>query len=627
MEHLKKSARFVKYIIFVLYPVLLFYVTAYMTYDPFVRTRWKAQILNLILFELFAVLLLAVTGSAVAALRIEIISALLISVANYYVISFRSTPIVPWDIFSIGTAASVAGGYSYVLPMRQILLILLMLAMVYTARFAKIRLRLHDKPAASAGEAAINDGAAGKKLLNKKSLRVRLITGVLSLAAVCGLGFALQQDAFIRKMNLYPFLFTPTVMYERNGFVVTFLMDLKYVSVDKPAGYSTERARELLDEQEGLKWTALGEKQENKDAGLGDGTYNGEQLPNVIVVMDEAFADLNVLGDFTTNKDYMPFLHELQQGADNTVTGQLHVSVMGGNTANTEFEFLAGDTMAFLPAGSIPYQQYIRGEIPTIASYLKSLGYETAAMHPYYATGWNRDKVYPKFGFDTFYDLSDYSGVGYTRKYVNDESCVNKIIETYENKPEDKPMFIFNVTMQNHGPYTEGYQDEDGNITVNGTESSQLSEYLTLMELSDAALEQLIAYFAEQEEPTVILFFGDHQPADSVVNPILSLNGKMPSMLSEEELTMRYEVPYVIWANYDIEEKKSADTSANYLAAELMGYAGIPLSEYQNYQLSLKDELPLISAMQTDGLGSEAAKEYQMLQYYLLFDYEKETEE
>lgn len=624
MEHLKKSVKYIKYIIFVLYPAMLFYITAYMTYDPFVRTRWKAQVLNLILFELFAVLLLAVTGSAAAALRIEILSALLVSAANYYVIAFRSAPIVPWDIFSIQTAASVAGGYSYALPKRQIILILAMLLMAYTARFAKLQLHLHEKTTADvdADKQDTDKKPIVKKNINKKSLRVRLITGILSLAALSGITCALWQEAFVKRMNLYPFLFTPTVMYERNGFVVTFLMDLQYMSVDKPDGYSVENAKELLDRQDGLKWMALGEKQEEAHVGQ----YDKETLPNVIVVMDEAFSDLKVLGDFAASEDYMPFLHTLQQGACNTVTGQLHVSVMGGNTANTEFEFLTGDTMAFLPAGSIPYQQYVRGEIPTLASYLKSLGYETVAMHPYYATGWNRDKVYPQFGFDTFYDWESYLGAGYTRKYVDDESCVDKIIETYENKSKDTPLFLFNVTMQNHSPYTDGWQAEEGNITVDGVGSSQLSEYLTLMKLSDAALEKLITYFTAQEEPTVILFFGDHQPTDAVAEPILNLNGQSSETLSEEEADRRYEVPYVIWANYDIKEAREADTSVNYLAAQMMEYAGIPLSEYQNYLLDVTKELPLISTQQTDDIDSEAAREYQMLQYYLLFDYDEEKE-
>lgn len=213
------------------------------------------------------------------------------------------------------------------------------------------------------------------------------------------------------------------------------------------------------------------------------------------------------------NEDYMPFIHSLQQGAENTQTGYLNVSVKGGNTANTEFEFLTGDTMAFLPAGSIPYQQYITKDTPSMASYLKSLGYETYAMHPYYASGWNRDKIYPLLGFDSFYSSTDFYGSTYERGYIDDSSCVDKIIETYEKKDAGTPAFIFNVTMQNHSPYTDGYQNLQGNVTVDGTVSAQLSEYLTLVKLSDTALEKLIDYFETQDEPTVIVFFGG-PPAD-----------------------------------------------------------------------------------------------------------------
>ena len=101
-------------------------------------------------------------------------------------------------------------------------------------------------------------------------------------------------------------------------------------------------------------------------------------LPNIIVVMNESFSDLSVLGDFEVNKDYMTFLHRLFEGEENTVTGMLNVSVCGGNTANTEFEFLTGNTMAFLPQGSIPYQQYINGRLPSLAEHLSSLGYHAS---------------------------------------------------------------------------------------------------------------------------------------------------------------------------------------------------------------------------------------------------------
>ena len=116
-----------------------------------------------------------------------------------------------------------------------------------------------------------------------------------------------------------------------------------------------------------------------------------KEAPNIIVIMNEAFSDLSVLGDFKTNIDYMPNMRQMMKEYGG---GNLMVSVKGGNTANTEYEFLAGDTMAFLPEGSVVYQQFIHDNVPALPSYLAGLGYDTIAIHPYNASGWERDKVY-----------------------------------------------------------------------------------------------------------------------------------------------------------------------------------------------------------------------------------------
>lgn len=591
---MNRVKKIVKYAALVTIPMVLFYLEAFFTYNPFVRTRWRAQVLNIVVLELVMLILLMLVGRASTALQIETFLVMVIGIANYYVISFRSNPIVPWDILSVRTAASVAGEYSYALPARQIILILIFIGLIVVEHFVKIRI--------------------GKKVWFK-----RLLAIILSLGVVCGITWAVQQDTLVSKMKLYPFLFTPNVMYERNGFAITFLMDLQYLSISKPEGYDADEVEKILESYNtGTSWTS----QENDI----DADKETATTPNIIVVMDEAFSDLSVLGDFASSEDYMPFLHSLQEDAENTVTGYLNVSVKGGNTANTEFEFLTGDTMAFLPTGSIPYQQYITDETPSLASYLKTLGYSTYAMHPYYATGWNRDKVYPLLGFDTFLTQSnnDFTKASYLRGYVDDSSCVDKIIETYENKKEGTPAFIFNVTMQNHSPYTDGYVNADGNISVEGSYSQTLSEYLTLIKLSDTALQYLVEYFETQEEPTVIVFFGDHQPTDLVAEPILSLNGMSNSTLTTTENELRYEVPYVIWANYDIDEASNANTSANFLAVDTLKYAGVPLSDYQNYLLELQKEYPIISGERiTDAQGNDVEdelEEYRKMQYYLLFD-------
>ena len=578
-----------KAIMFSLIPVICFYLLEFYQHNPFQEVRTEAQLFNIFLLELTAWGLFFLTGRAVVALRIELAAVMIFGLVNHYVMEFRSTPFVPWDILSVNTAASVAGNYDFTPSGRVIFVSILFLAMIFCVRFLRFQ--------------------SGWKLY------ARMISAALVVLVLCVFVNALQNDDFKTKHYLYPFLFTPAYMTQVNGMLVTFAMNLEYIAVDRPADYHAEDAKETLETYESS-----------------DTAENTEDLPNIIVIMDEAFSDLSVVGDFETNEDYMPFVHSLEQGRDNTVTGYLNVSVCGGNTANTEFEFLTGNTMAFLPAGSIPYQQYIKSETPSLAKYLSGLGYETYGMHPYNASGWDRDRVYPLLGFENTIFFDNFTDKTFLRKYVSDDSDFKNIIQTYEQKDEGHPAFIFNVTMQNHGSYTDAYNNFTPDVTVTGADSFVLEQYLSLMKRTDQALENLIDYFAGQKEKTIIVFFGDHQPADSVAAPVLALHGKDANSLDSEDQRLRYQVPYVIWANYDIEEGTGEDTSANYLAARVLQTAGVPTSAYQNYLLDLEKDYPVISAVRVekaDGTETNSKEEkkgllqYQQLQYYSLFD-EKE---
>jgi phosphoglycerol transferase MdoB-like AlkP superfamily enzyme len=554
-----------------------------------------------VLFELTAWGLFFLTGSARAALRIETAGAMLFGLVNHYVMVFRSTPFVPWDIFSVRTAASVAGNYDFTPGVR---------VGVVTASFVLLFVLLqflHLK-------------------WNPKILW-RLIPTGISFLALFLFSCLLQNENFQTSNYLYPFLFTPAYMTNVNGMAVTFTMDMAYVKVDRPQGYSADEAEAILAEYEKKSAEAQGTAPDTTEvigtspdaAGAGNVTSDASDYPNIIVIMDEAFSDLSVLGEVNASEDCMPFVHELQQGADNTITGYLNVSVCGGNTADTEFEFLTGNTMAFLPTGSIPYQQYITGETPSLASYLRTLGYTTYAMHPYNSTGWNRDRVYPWLGFEESYFIKDLSNVSYLRTYVSDRSDFSKLIELYENKPAGQPLFLFNVTMQNHGSYTTTYDNFVPQITVEGIDSVPLTQYLSLIQETDEAFRELLEYFEDQTERTVVVFFGDHQPNNAVA-------GKIASADTEEIL--RYQVPYVIWANYDIAESSGVDTSANYLAAHVLAAAGVPTSGYQNFLLSLEQNYPIFSAVrkETATEDEEALLTYQKLEYYLLFDWKGSTQ-
>lgn len=596
----KAGSSIISLLLVILPPAACFYLMECYSHNPFMVVRPWAQFFNIVLFLLVTIVLFLLTGKLKTAHRIVYGVAMIYGIANSYVVRFRTNPIVPWDIFSWKTAASVADNYNFMPDTRMVVVTLVFLVAIALFHFIKVKVT--------------------RFVFWKRLIPAALVAVVLSLFAG-----TLQQESFQNSHRLYNKLFTPVYMTDVDGMAVTFVMNLAYMSIDKPEHYSDSEAQAVLD-----SYGAGGAMSEDTDPAAKDDTQKDEELPNIIVMMNESFSDLSVLGDFETNEDYMPFIHSLEQGAENTVTGMLNVSVCGGNTANTEFEFLTGNTMAFLPQGSIPYQQYINGDLKALPDYLKTLGYQTIATHPYNAGGWERDTVYPMLGFNESVFKDEYVNPQYVRQYISDESCVDKIIEFYENKETDKPLFVFNVTMQNHG----GYQDQYGNFTpdisVKDSTNFSLQQYLSLVKLSDSALESLISYFKDADEKTVIVFFGDHQPSDAVASTVLAKNGMSWNHLTEEQQKLRYQVPYVVWANYDIDEETGADTSANYLAAEVLERAGVPLDEYRSYLMNLKTEYPVISAVRTvkaDGSEVRASDEkdemdiYRKLQYYELFDH------
>lgn len=590
--------RWTRYLIgFAIVPIISFYLMEAFEHNALAEVRQEAQWFNILIFELIAWTLYLLIGRMTTALRIELALALAFGLTNHYVMAFRSTPFVPWDLLSVRTAASVAQNYDFTPTPRMIVVtVLFVLLMVAVRVFRKVP---------------------------RIKLPIRLGSAVLCGLALCLFVNTLQQETFQNKHYLYPFLFTPAYMTKVNGMAVTFAMDLAYVAVDKPEGYSAEEAQKTL-EQYGNTDNVFADDEENTNDSKNRGEdANNKDLPNIIVIMDEAFSDLAVVGDLETNEDYMPFMHKMQQGADHTITGYAQVSVCGGNTANSEFEFLTGNTMSFLPSGSIPYQQYITKDTPSLASYLASLGYETYAQHPYYASGWNREKVYPLLGFEHLNFIDDYANKTYVRKYVSDDADMQHIIDTYENKEDGKPAFIFNVTMQNHGGYTDAFSDLSEDVHATNYNSEVLDRYLSLIRLTDQSLEKLVDYFSTVDEKTVIVFFGDHQPSDTVAAQVQDSMLLPGESVPDEQLRKRYQVPYLVWANYDIDGATQQNTSLNYLSAEVLKAAGVPTDAYQNFLLDLQKSYPVMSAAgRTDASDADEnmLSTYKKLQYYNLFE-------
>ena len=586
-------------LLYIIVPALVMYLFEAYTHNPFVRMKAGIQILNILLFILINTFFFFLTGSLKISLRIMCIFFMIAGLMEYYLVEFRGVTLLPWDLGSLGTAAEVAGGYDYMPGGRAILCIIGFIILFIISGFADLKLR-----------------DLGNKGI---SFCIRALGVLLSAGAMMLYTGFVQTEAARDIFGFYTKLFTPTAISERDGTLTAFLMELQYVNVDRPEGYSAEEAKEKLDSLAPVPCS--------------------EKKASIIVIMNEAFSDPSVLGDFETNEDYMPYVHSLQRGEyENAVTGELNVSIVGGNTPNSEFEFLTGDSLLFLPEGSIPYQQYVDEGIYAMPAYLKDQGYATVGMHPYLPAGWERNRVYPLLGFEKILFQEDFAkDSSHVRDYISDMACSEQIIREYEEnlKKGGKPFFAFCVTMQNHSPYEKDYEDLPVDIEIKGREGlknvTTTERYLTLVKRSDEAFEYLTEYFRDTDDPVVILMYGDHQPSDSVVRPIWKLLGKDSRNLSEEDVEKRYIVPYVIWANFDIEGGKGCDMSANFLGNRVLETAGAGLDSYRVFLKELYSGYPILSAIRTvdnEGrrLDDREIKEngdisdYRTLQYYELFD-------
>jgi len=583
-----------------------------MTYLGFLGNYLVILILYLIVFAISGKLMLSYV----------IITPILFgfATAHNYLMVFRGTPFIPWDFWSITTAAGVANTYSYA-PSYTLVLASLIFLLIMIIGFKTKTPDFH--------------------------ILTKIISRSFSATFCAVLLIVFYATDIFTNLGVTPDFWNQTRGYRNYGFVFSFFSNTKYLWNKEPDGY---------DHNEVPKYVY--DKVQNKE-NEGDKKPINKNQPNIICIMNESLSDLSVLGDLETNKEYMPFLNSL---TENTIKGNLYVPVIGAGTSNTEFEFLTGHTTAFLPSGSNAYMLYINNHIASMVSTMDALGYSSYALHPYYASGWNRTNVYNNLGFDAFTSLDtiidpeiieDYNDNAndpeylqnllenhygrddmIIRQYMSDSYNYELIIKDFEKRDKSVPYFAFNVTMQNHGGYTTSAENFDETIKATNVSKEYLkaNKYLSLVKYSDDAFKGLVEYFSNVDEPTIICMFGDHQP--SIENEFIS------EVMGEEDLTdisvekeqQRHCTPFYIWANYDIEEQYIERLSSNYLSSLVLSTAGVELPSYNKYLLELSKTLPVIDTVgYIDANGvhykwSESSPytkdldEYEKIQWNNLFD-------
>ena len=592
----------------------------------------RTLLLNYILYGVFYGIVYVCSGNL--RLPVWVINPLvfLLAMTNHYVMRFRGTPFVPMDFLSAGTAATVATGYDFSLNYQQVIAALLLAFTCIAAAMFRTPRRQWEWQVAS-----------------------RVFCGTLSASVVCIYAFTnLYADA-----GLKPDFWNQARGYRRTGVVMNFCLNTKYLFVSEPKEYNPQEVSQIVT-------TTVG-KATTDELGLIPAIDTPTKTPNIICIMNESLADLSVLGDVQTNIDYLPYFNSL---TENTIRGNLAVSVIGGGTSNSEFEFLTGTPMAFFPTGSNAYSLYIKSPKQTLVSALEAQGYRSTAFHPYYSTGWNRTTVYDHFSFDRMLFIEDiipsnilnqfinggnlahmqqmvdalYPGENVLmRQYVSDSYNYKELIRLYESRDQNRPFFLFNITMQNHGGYTSRAGNFDPQVYLTDlpaghkavedvtTAYPKVNQYLSLIKYSDDAIAELIAYFEQQEEPTVICIFGDHQPTVEAdyINSLLGVRNLSEASLKDTQ--KRYTTPFVIWANYDIPEQTIPYLSANYLSSYVMKVAGVASTPYNDYLLKLSETLPVINGVGiVDAAGnhyeleknpySDLLEQYEKVVYNHLFD-------
>ena len=465
---------------------------------------------------------------------------------NHYVLRFRGRILFPADVAGWHTAANVAGGFDYSMDPEMQQALILLTAFLFLALVCPRQPRRAKLPRAASA-----------------------LLWILTL----GYSFAFFKTDMLPELGIY----TQQWVTQRNGFALNFTIALRYSSVEKPDGYSHDTVLELKDEYRGQ-----------------DGDPS-KQPVNIIVIMNESFSDMTIFDGLEPSEDPTPFLHSL---TENTVKGWMYSPVTGGGTASVEFEYLTGFSTLFQPPHTVAYQLYVKEGMPSLAALAGSAGYDATAFHPYKSSGWNRPIAYQDLSFDHQLYEEDVEDPYLIRHYISDRSDYEKVMETTRSaNAAGQKCFVFNVTMQNHSGYTQGWNNLERTIDLpdrlKSADSSAI-QYLALARASDDALKELIEYYSQVEEPTMVVLFGDHQPP--LKNAFYEqLYGKALSERTTEEVMKQYITPFFIWTNYDIEEQQNLSISPNYLGVLTARLAGLPLTGFMEFLDEMYQQLPAIT--------------------------------
>ncbi len=552
-------------------------------------------LLNAFLVLLIDLFFLSLLGSLRGVVFVSSITLLFLSVINMVKKQFLGDPLFPWDFKRMDQAFNLLPKLSFEIMMALTILAIVVIILLFINGYLIPRCRIG--------------------LLSRSVL----VLGVIIIIPFLIFYRHTPLETAFKKAEIEHIFWLQSENSLQNGFLLGFTMNLENTMIFKPNEYNSEKIGEIIQNYNPSVPTLK--------------TDRIKTQPNIIFILNEAFWDPTKLSNVKFSEDPIPYFHKLRS---QYLAGTMVSPVYGGYTANVEFEILTGLSTKYLPQGAIAYQQYLNNPIPSLPLILNEHGYSSIAIHPYHDWFYQRNMVYPLLGFDHFYSLNDFKQATVKGEYTSDLDVSTKILE--EIKATEQPAFIFAVTMQNHGPYSEKRYDRN-EISVSSNISEQgakiLETYAQGLKDADNALQVLVEQLKQSNEPTAIIFLGDHLPylgKEYLVYKEAGYIHENENKWSVQDNLNMKSVPFVIWSNYEIPVRKNNNMtlSSQFLGLKILDIAHIPDNFVFSFIRNLSKELPVYNRSVYMGTKDQitpelsekhkkSEDEYWLLEYDILF--------
>lgn len=530
--------------------ITLLYATIYVRWDLLFTFIKDPLLLFMNWLPIFLLLCLfyGITGSRTTSFFLGSTIIFVLVMINYFKLLYRDEPFRISDILLIQEAGDMAGKYDISFQLKQWFTIL---------AFLMATCEIH---------------ASNMKLKIPWFMKIGCTALVVFIGAFAWNSFYLKSSIYDTHgdktvMNRW----SGTQMFQARGVIYPLLYSYTYAIESTPEFYNEKDAEQVLQ------------------------AYSYEHIPenqkvNIIGIMLESYNDFSKFDSIDFLIDPYENFHALQK---ESISGNIVTNIFAGGTVATERSFLNG----------YQNQPGYRSKTNSFTHYFNEQGYYTEALHPSYGWFYNRRNINEYLGFQNFYYIENYF-----QKIVDDKTLFPEIIKGYEHNLErNQPYFNFTVTYQNHGPYAEKSATKDEIIVrkdgVEDAEYHLLNNYLSGVYKTDQALKDLFDYFRKEEQPVVIVVFGDHNPLLGDGNSGYLQHGINLDLSTLEGFQNYYETPYIFWGNDAAKEVLQSDFSGEgesfsplYLMPKLfeaMGYTG---NEYMQYLSDQYEQIPVMNS-------------------------------